>query len=135
MAVEALLAAVAVGASCPRADSLLWRPVASLPGRARPRQTTCRCCLCGGGAADRLQIGTIQTDFKIFGRQKWPTIQITYKNGTIHITYTSPLYKLTTVPHGQGVYCNHSEYAPHFKKYPEHSPTNNNYFFAFIIEM
>ena len=89
----------------------------------------------GGGAADRLQIGTIQTDFKIFGRQKWPTIQIAYKNGTIHITYTSPLYKLTTVPHGQGVYCNHSEYAPHFKKYPEHSPTNNNYFFAFIIEM
>ena len=86
-----------------------------------------------GGAADRLQISTIQTDYKIFGRWMWPTIQIAYKNSTIHIAYTSPLYRSTTVPHGQWVECNQTEYAPYFKKYPEHSFPNKEYFFAFKI--
>ncbi len=83
-----------------------------------------------GGAADRLQISTIQTDYKIFGRWMWPTIQIAYKNSTIHIAYTSPLYRSTTVPHGQWVECNQTEYAPYFKKYSEHSFPNKEYFFA-----
>ncbi len=50
-----------------------------------------------GGATHRLQVSTIQTDYNIFGKIIWPTICIAYKNGTIHIAYTSSPFRSTTV--------------------------------------
>ncbi len=58
----------------------------------------------------------------------WPTIQIAYKNGTIHMAYTSPLYRSTTVQSLMDKGWNATAQNIFLKKYPEHSPTMKNFF-------